>query len=107
MQFVVIGLDATDEGATSRRLAARPAHLELGDKMLAAGNLWYGAALLDDGGKMKGSMYLVDFSSEEELQAWLATEPYVTGDVWQSIEIHKSSVRNPWQFSRPKEFFDK
>jgi len=69
--------------------------------------MWYGAALLDDSGKMKGSMLLMDFVSEGALQEWLAKEPYVTGDVWRSIEIHKCNVRDPWQFSKPKEFFEK
>jgi len=106
MQFLVIGMDGTDSEALNRRLAARPAHLALGDELVASGNMWYGAALWDDDGKMKGSMLLMDFSSEQELQGWLAKEPYMTGDVWKSVEIHKCNVREPWQFNRPKEFFD-
>ena len=54
---------------------------------------------------MKGSMLLMDFNSEDELNAWLALEPYVTQDVWRAIEVHKCNVREPWQFNRPKEFF--
>ena len=107
MQFLVIGIDGTDAEALSRRLAVRAAHIALGDQLLATGNMWYGAALLDDSGKMKGSMLLMDFASEEALQEWLAKEPYITGDVWRSVEIHKCNVRDPWQFNRPKEFFEK
>ena len=107
MQFVVIGLDGTDSEALNRRLAARPDHLALGEKLLASGNFWYGGALLDDAGKMKGSMLLMDFPSEKELQDWLAREPYVVQDVWRSVEIHKCNVREPWQFNRPKEFFER
>lgn len=105
MQFLIVGLDGTDSEAMSRRLAARPAHIALGEQLLASGNMWYGAALLDDTGKMKGSTLLMDFPCETELHAWLAREPYVTGDVWRSIEIHKCNVREPWQFNRPREFF--
>lgn len=106
MQFVIIGHDGTDSEALNRRLAARPAHLALGEELVAAGNMWYGAALLNDDGKMKGSMLFMDFPSENELQEWLKREPYVTGDVWKKIEIHKASVRDPWQFNRPKDFFE-
>ena len=54
MQFLVIGLDGTDPEAAARREAVRAAHIELGDKLVASGNMWYGAALLHDDGRMKG-----------------------------------------------------
>lgn len=106
MQFVVIGLDGTDESAPERRQKARPAHIDVGEELRQAGNMWYGAALLHDDGSMKGSMILVDFKSEDELKAWLDKEPYVVGDVWRDITIHKSNTRDPWQYNRPKEWFE-
>jgi uncharacterized protein YciI len=106
MQFLVIGHDGTDEQAKERRAAARSRHIELGEELLRAGKLWYGAALLDETGGMNGSMYLMDFDDEAELQAWLDAEPYVTGGVWRSVEVHRANVRDPWQFSRPREFFE-
>lgn len=78
----------------------------MGDELLASGNLWYGAALMHDDGSMKGSMYLVDFPSEKELHEYLDKEPYVSGKVWQDVTIHKSNTRDPWQFNRPKEWFE-
>jgi uncharacterized protein YciI len=105
MQFVVIGLDGTDSDAPSRREAARPDHIKRGDELLASGNLWYGAALLNDDGSMKGSMYVLDFPGEDALQEYLKTEPYVTGDVWRDITIHKSNTRDPWQFNRSEDWF--
>ena len=45
------------------------------------------AALLDDDGKMIGSVMIFDVDSREELDALLENEPYVTGNVWQDIEI--------------------
>lgn len=79
--------DGTDEGALDRRLAARSAHLEMGDQLKADGRLLYAAALLDDDGRMTGSMEVVDFATPEDLDAYLEVEPYVTGDVWQRIDI--------------------
>lgn len=106
MQFVVIGLDGTDKDAPPRRQKVRQAHIDMGEELRQAGNMWYGAALLHDDGTMKGSMILVDFPTEKELQEWLDKEPYVVGDVWRDITIHKSNTRDPWQFNRPKEWFE-
>ncbi len=106
MQYLVIGRDGTDDRAPDRRMAVRQDHIDLGEKLRQSGNMWYGAALLDDDGRMNGSMLFMDFPSEKELQEWLDSEPYVTGKVWESIEIQKCSVRDPWQFNRPKKFFE-
>ncbi len=92
MQFVVIGRDATDEGALERRMAAREAHLGLVSKGVEEGRFLMGAALLDDHEKMVGSMMLVDFESRAELDAWLKTEPYVTGGVWNDVEVIPAKV---------------
>ena len=106
MQFVIIGLDGTDEDAPARRQAVRQDHIAMGDKLLKSGNLWYGAALLHDDGSMKGSMYLVDFPSEKKLHEWLDNEPYVIGDVSREVTIHKSNTRDPWQFNREQGWFE-
>lgn len=73
--------------------------------MEASGERWYGAVLLDTNNKMIGSMAVMDFPSEEELQEWLDKDPYVTGDVWKTIEVYKCNVKNPWKFNRPQSFF--
>ena len=53
----------------------------------------YGAALLDDEGNMIGSIMVVDYPSREILEKeWLDSEPYVTGGVWQNIEIKPCRV---------------
>lgn len=106
MQFVIIGLDGTDDEASARRQAVRQEHIKRGDELLASGNLWYGAALLHDDGNMKGSMYVMSFPSEEELNKYLETEPYVTGEVWKDITVYMSNTREPWQFSHSKEWFE-
>jgi uncharacterized protein YciI len=106
MQFLVIGKDGTDEKAHERRLAAREAHLTLGDQMEASGERWYGCVMLDDDGKMIGSMAVMDFPSEKELNEWLKIEPYITGDVWKTVETYKCNVKKPWKFNRPQSFFE-
>lgn len=106
MQFLVIGKDGKDKKAVDRRMAVRQAHIRLGDKMEQSGNRWYGCAMLDDNNKMIGSMAVMNFPSEKELQEWLKSEPYMTGKVWKKIEVYKCDVKRPWKFNRPQSFFE-
>lgn len=106
MQFLIIGKDGLDKLALERRMAVREAHLKLGDEMEASGNRWYGCVMLDDNGKMIGSMAVMDFPSEKELQVWLNREPYKVGNVWKTIEVYKCNVKKPWKFNRPQSFFE-
>src|SRR5277367_6089342 len=92
MQFTLIGLDAKDESALSRRMAARPAHLALAAEMQEQKRLLYACALLDDAERMVGTIMILDFSSREELDNWLKVEPYKVGNVWEKIEIRRCQV---------------
>ena len=92
MQFIVIAYDGTDEGALERRLAVREAHLESAKKMFESGKWLYAAGILDDNGKMIGSMIVCDFPSRDELEEWLKVEPYVVGEVWREINVNRAQV---------------
>lgn len=87
MQFLVMAKDGTDEGAIERRRRTRPTHLESIQPLVDSGNVLVGGALLSDAGDMIGSMLLVDFPDRTDVDAWLAGDPYVTGGVWQEIEV--------------------
>jgi uncharacterized protein YciI len=87
MQFVIMARDGTDPEAVGRRQAVRPYHLDGIQPLVDAGNILTGGAILDDDGNMRGSVLLVDFPSRAELDAWLDHDPYVTGGVWQQIEV--------------------
>jgi uncharacterized protein len=91
-QFIIFALDHTDKDAINRRLAVRPAHFERVSALKKEGNFIIGAAILDDNGKMIGSNMIVQFESEEDLQAYLKTEPYIIGNVWDKINIYPSKV---------------
>ena len=88
MQFVVIAKDGTDEGAVARRSEVRPAHLEGIRPLVERGHVPLGGAILDEAGRMVGSVMVVDFPTREELEAWLRTDPYVASGVWKQIEVH-------------------
>lgn len=88
MQFVIKAYDG--EGMLEKRMAVRPRHLE-GMKKLASHIICAGG-LLDDEGKMKGSVLVLDFKDRSELDAYLAAEPYVTEHVWEKIEVEVMNV---------------
>jgi uncharacterized protein YciI len=93
MQFIVIAYDGTDKEALARRMAVREAHLKLGKELYDSGKWLYGVGILDDAGRMIGSMIVCEFPSREEMeQQWLSKEPYIAGNVWQKIAIRRAQV---------------
>lgn len=87
MHFVIIAKDGKDAEALERRMAAREAHIADFKCGLERNQNILGGAILNDQGDMCGSVMVVDFESREALDEWLKADPYVTGDVWQDIEI--------------------
>ena len=61
----------------------RPAHLERVGPFVERGRVLFGGTILDEAGDMVGSVVLADFATREELDAWVAEDPYVTSGVWQ------------------------
>jgi len=93
MQFLITAYDGTDSQALNRRLKAREKHLEHIQKLLKERKILYAAAILDDDGSMIGSTLFVDFPSKDSLKSeWLDSEPYVTGNVWQEIDIKPCKI---------------
>ena len=88
MQFIVKAYDG--EGMLEKRMAVRPRHLEgmlkLGKQIICAGGL------LDGEGRMKGSVLVMEFEDRAALDAYLASEPYVTEGVWEKIEAEPMNV---------------
>lgn len=88
MQFVVKAYDGPN--MLEKRMAVRPRHLEgmssMGEHVVLAGGL------LDDAGKMKGSVLVLDFPAREDVDRYLANEPYVQEHVWDKIEVETLNV---------------
>lgn len=88
MQFVITAYDG--EGRLEKRMEVRPRHLEgmerIRDHVVCAGGL------LDDEGKMKGSLLVMEFQNREELNEYLAQEPYLVEHVWEKIEVERMNV---------------
>lgn len=87
MQFTLIARDDPAPGTLEKRLAARAEHMARIHLLKAAGTILDGGALLDSEGRMIGSVVLCDFPDRAALEAYLASETYVTEGVWKDIEI--------------------
>ena len=87
MTFLVLGYDGADAEAPARRAAARSTHLSTAQRLKTAGHLLEGGAILDDAGKMVGSMLLMEFPTRAELDAWLVSDAYSVGGVWKDVTV--------------------
>jgi uncharacterized protein YciI len=87
MQFLLTAFDGEDSGALERRMSVREEHLQKIEKLKKSGEFLFGGAILDDNGKMIGSMIVYEFPDRKSLDEKLRDEPYITGDVWKKVEI--------------------
>jgi uncharacterized protein YciI len=87
MQFILIAYDGTDEGALDRRMKVREDHLSKTAVLKKTGEFLFGGAILDDDGKMIGSMIVYEYPDRKALDEKLMDEPYMTAGVWQRVEI--------------------
>ena len=88
MQFVIKALDG--EGLLEKRMEVRPRHLDNRGKV--NGKVVCAGGLLDDEGKMKGSVMVMDFADKAALDAYLASEPYILEHVWEKVEVERINV---------------
>lgn len=89
MQFMVVAYDGNDEEAPARREAAKKEHVALGHAMIRSRNILFSTGILDDEGRTIGSMRVMQFEDRDQLDRWLADEPYVTQKVWQNIDVKR------------------
>ena len=88
MQFIIRAYDG--ENKLEKRMEVRPRHLEgmsrLKDHVICAGGL------LDEEGKMKGSVLVMEYPDRAAVDAYLASEPYVLEHVWEKIVVERMNV---------------
>ena len=87
MLFMVLANDASDAGAQDRRMACRPDHVRVMDAARDKGLCRFGAAMLDDTGKMCGSVVVLDMPDMAAVEAWMKEEPYIKGEVWGDVRV--------------------
>lgn len=87
MQYLLVAFDGTDDEALDRRMKVREDHLHKISFLKKRGEFKCGGAILDDDGKMIGSMIVYDYPDRQTLDASLKNEPYFTEGVWTKVEI--------------------
>jgi uncharacterized protein YciI len=92
MEFLVIAHDKTDADALARRMAIRDEHLEAARETIRSGAMLIGGAILDDAGRMVGSMTVLSMPDRAALDAWFRQVPYVRHGIWDRVEIHPFHV---------------
>lgn len=88
MQFVITAYDG--ENVLEKRMAVRPRHLEEMQKLID--HIVCAGGILDQAGKPKGSVLVMDFEDRAELDTYLAEEPYVVEGIWDKITVEPMNV---------------
>ncbi|MEO0449724.1 MAG: YciI family protein [Pseudomonadota bacterium] len=82
--FLINARDKDDR--SELRLATRKAHLEwAGDARHRIAMA--GPVLSDDGEKMQGSTFVIEFENLDDAKAWAAEDPYAKAGLFKSTEI--------------------
>jgi hypothetical protein len=92
VHFLVLAWDAPGEESVAKRDAARSSHSASIRELWEQGHVVLGAGILDDAGVVRGSLVVVDYPSRDEVDGYLATEPFVTNAVWERVEVHPLRV---------------
>lgn len=89
MLFVLLCTDR--ENTVEQRLATRPAHVVRLEALNEQGRLLTAGAMPKERDNPQagfyGSVMIVDFASREELDKWLAEEPFVLAGVYEKVEV--------------------
>lgn len=88
MQYIITAYDG--ENKLEKRIEVRPRHLK--NMSSIKGNVLCAGGILDDAGKMKGSVLILDFESESNLEEYLSSEPYIIEQVWERVEVEPMNV---------------
>lgn len=88
MQYMIKAYDG--ENMLDRRMEVRPRHLENMAKV--KGKVICAGGLLDEEGRMKGSVLIMEFETKDFLDEYLNTEPYIVEKVWEKVEVERMNV---------------
>ena len=83
MHFLITAHDYPD--SLDRRLSVRPA--PLANLETIKGHIVLAGGILDEAGKPVGASLVLEFDTQEEVEHYLETEPYVTEGVWSTIRV--------------------
>lgn len=88
MQYLITAYDGKD--MLEKRMEVRSMHLK--NLAQVKGKIICGGGILDEEGKMKGSVLVIDFASRELLDEYLQSEPYIIAKVWEKVTVEPMNV---------------
>ena len=88
MQIIITAYDG--QNMLEKRMEVRPRHLQ--NLATVKGKILCAGGLLDEEGKMKGSVMVIDFDSRECLDEYLKSEPYIMEKVWEKVAVEPMNV---------------
>lgn len=83
MQFLITAYDKQEEGILARRAELRPSHLE----NLSGMNVLCAGPIRDEDGNPAGSYLVMEFDNRDQVDDYLASEPYISGGVWGTCKV--------------------
>lgn len=97
--FVITCTD--HEGTLEKRLAVRPQHLARLEKLADEGRVIVAGAMPKDRDNLQagfyGSTLILDFDSREDLDNWLADEPFLKEGIYAHIDVKPFNKALPYE----------
>ena len=86
-QFIIQAKDYKDADALTRRMEARPFHLQRMKEEKEKGVFIIGGALLNENNLMIGSIIIVSLPDAATVKQWIEDDPYLKQNVWEEVNI--------------------
>lgn len=90
MQFFITAYDGKDR--LEKRMSIRQRHLENVARVREKGSVLCAGGILDNEGRIIGSMLVMDFADRKLLDEYLETEPYLVEGVWEDVRVENMNV---------------
>jgi hypothetical protein len=86
---MVLAWDVPDDSGVALRDKLRPEHTDTITARFHEGSVLLGAGIYDDAGVVCGSVVIMDCESRASVDAYLQSEPFATGGLWERVEVHE------------------
>ncbi|MGE0880919.1 MAG: YciI family protein [Acidimicrobiia bacterium] len=87
MKLLLLAGNKPGAEGVALRDTLREAHMEGVTARFNAGEVLLGAGIYDDEGVVRGSVMVLDMPSREAVDAYLRTEPFQVGGLWDHYEV--------------------
>jgi uncharacterized protein len=79
--------DVPGDSGVALRNSLRASHTESVTAQFEKGTVLVGAGIYDDQGAVRGSLLILECDGRADVDAYLESEPFHTGGLWETVEI--------------------